>query len=95
MEILIAMARRAEIPAANGSMIRLEMKAIDAITRADVEAVRAWRRHEQGAGKSQPGAKGGEVGTNRLFSCLRHLFSWSIAEGYLDETPFKRGSVSW
>ena len=93
MEILIATLRRAEIPAANGSVIQLESKAIDAITRADVEAVRAWRRKEQ-ADKGLAGAKGGEVGTNRLLSRLRHVFSWAIAEGHIIDTPFKRGSVS-
>jgi integrase len=94
MEILIAMLRRAEIPAANGTTIRFETKPIDAITRADVEAVRAWRRHEQAIGNCRPGTKGGEVGTNRLLSRLRHLFSWAIAEGHITETPFKRGPVS-
>ena len=38
--------------------------------------------------------KGGEAGINRLLSRLRHLFNWAIAEGYLLETPFKRGPVS-
>lgn len=94
MEILLATMRRAEIPAANGSRIRFETKAIDAVTRADVEAVRAWRRLEQEAGKSRPGSKGGEVGTNRLLSRMRHVFSWAIAEGHISETPFKRGGVS-
>jgi integrase len=94
MEIMIALMRRAEIPAAKGGTVRLEAKPIDAIIRADVEAVRAWRRSEQAAGRSRPGAKGGEVGTNRLLSRLRHVFSWAIAEGHICETPFKRGPVS-
>lgn len=94
MEIMVALLRRAEIPAAKGATVRLEAKPIDAITRADVEAVRTWRRSEQAAGSSRPGAKGGEVGTNRLLSRLRHVFSWAIAEGHVTETPFKRGSVS-
>jgi integrase len=94
METLIAMGRRAEIPAANDATIRLEQKPIDAITKADVEAVRTWRRQEQAASKSQSGAKGGEVGTNRLLSRLRHVFSWAIAEGYITDTPFKRGPVT-
>ncbi len=94
MEILIAMMRRAEIHSANGAMIRLETKPVDAITRADVEAVRVWRRQEQAAGNSRPGTKGGEVGTNRVLSRLRHVFSWAIAEGHLTDTPFKRGPVS-
>ena len=93
MEILIAMLRRAEVPAAKGATVRLEAKPIDTIMRADVEAVRTWRRQEQ-ADRGVVGAKGGEVGTNRLLSRLRHLFSWAIAEGHLIDTPFKRGSVS-
>jgi integrase len=94
METLVAMARRAEIPAANGATIRLEQKPIDSVTKADIEAVRTWRRQQQAAGKSRPGLKGGEVGTNRLLSRLRHVFSWAIAEGYLTDTPFKRGPVT-
>jgi integrase len=94
MEIMIALLRRAEIPGPGGAAVRLEAKAIDGITRADVEAVRTWRRQEQAAGRSKVGAKGGEVGTNRILSRLRHVFAWAIAEGHIEATPFKRGSVS-
>jgi hypothetical protein len=66
METLVAMARRAEIPAANGATIRLEQEPIDSATKADMEAVRTWRRQQQAASKSRPDQKGGEVGTNRL-----------------------------
>jgi integrase len=93
MEILVAVLRRAEIPAALGT-IRLERKEIRAVTRADVEAVRAWRRLQQASGRSHSGSKGGEVGTNRLLSRLRHIFNWAIAEEYLEATPFKRGPVT-
>ena len=34
--------------------------------------------------------KGGEVGINRLLARLRHVFSWAIEQGYVNETPFKR-----
>lgn len=74
--------------------MRLEAKPIDAITKADVEAVRAWRRAELAAGRSRPGTKGGEAGINRLLSRLRHVFSWAIGAGHLTETPFKRGPVT-
>lgn len=94
MEILIAMLRRAEVPAARGTTVRLEEKPISEITRADVEAVRAWRRSEQAMGTSKPGSKGGEVGTNRLLSRLRHVFSWAIVARHLIDTPFKRGPIS-
>ncbi len=94
MEVLIALARRAEIPAAHGTTVKLEEKPIDAITKADIEAVRAWRRAELAAGRSRPGAKGGETGINRLLSRVRHLFNWAIGEGFLLDTPFKRGPVT-
>jgi integrase len=96
MEIHVAVLREAEIPGANGATVKLAAKPIDAITRADVESVRTWRRQQQaqGSGRSLPGSKGGECGTNRMLSRLRHVFSWAIAEGYINETPFKRGSVS-
>jgi integrase len=38
-----------------------------------------------------PGNKGGEVGINRLLERVRHLFSWAIVEGYIEQTPFRRG----
>lgn len=93
MEILVAMLRRAGIPAARGTM-RLECKEIRAVTRADVEAVRLWRRQEQASMRGRAGSRGGEVGTNRLLSRLRHIFNWAIAEEYLEATPFKRGPVT-
>jgi hypothetical protein len=94
MEILIAMLRRAEIPAAHGTTIKLESKPIADVTRADIEAVRAWRRQVQSEGGRTVGVKGGEVGINRLLSRMRHLCSWAVVEGHLSETPFKRGSVA-
>lgn len=94
MEILVALARRAEVPAGSGQLIRLEEKPIDAITRADIEAVRAWRREELAAGAARTGSKGGEAGINRLLSRLRHVFSWAVTEGHLPDTPFRRGGVT-
>jgi integrase len=34
--------------------------------------------------------KGGQVGLNRFKARVRHLFNWAIAQGYRDDTPFKR-----
>jgi integrase len=93
MEILVALARRALIPGPRDTLVRLEDKPIDAITKPDIEAVRTWRRHEQ-ARKAHVGAKGGEVAINRLLSRLRHIFTWAIGEGYLTDTPFRRGHVT-
>ena len=74
--------RRVEIPAPHGTTIRLETKPLDAITKADVETVREARLAH------------GTIGCNRLLARLRHLLNWTIAEGMLDESPFKRGGVT-
>src|SRR5687767_14224000 len=94
MEILISLARRAEIPAPGGTTIRLEDKPMASITRADIESVRNWRREERQRGRSRPGAKNGEVGINRLLSRLRHLFAWAVGEGIVEVTPFTRSGVA-
>ena len=98
MEWHLGVLRRAEVPAAGGATIRLEHKAVTAISKADVEAVRDGRRAAATARGSteqaRPGCKGGEVGINRLLARLRHVFSFAIAEGYATETPFKRHGVT-
>ena len=81
---------RAEVPGPGGHRVALAGKRIDAISKADVEAVREGRRQRP----QRPGCKGGEVGINRLLARLRHVFSWAIAEGYTTETPFKRHGVT-
>jgi integrase len=78
----LAALQRAEIPGANGTLVRLADKPIDSVTKADIEAVRTLRRVR------------GIVGTNRLLERLRHLFNWAIGEGYIERTPFKRGGVT-
>lgn len=82
---------RAQVPAAAGTTVTLGDKAIEDISKADVEAVRDERR---AALKGKKLAKGGECGINRLLSRARHLFSWAVAEGYAPGTPFKRGGVT-
>ncbi len=74
--------RRTEVPAANGATVKCEAKPIDAITRADVEAIREARRPH------------GTIGCNRLLARLRHFFNWAIAQGFIEHTPFQRGGVS-
>ena len=65
-----------------GGTIQLERKTLGAVTKIDVEAVREARRPY------------GTIGCNRLLARVRHFFNWSIAEGFLDSSPFKRGGVS-
>ena len=98
MEWHLGVLRRAGVPAAGGSTIRLEQKPMTAITKADIEAVRDGRRAAAKACSStervRPGCKDGEVGLNRLLARLRHVFSFAIAEGYATESPFKRHGVT-
>lgn len=94
METLIAVFRRAEIPGPKGTSLKLEQKPIADVTKADVEAVRDWRRAQQAEKTYLRGAKQGEVGINRMLARLRHLFSWAIEEGHLENTPFRRGPVT-
>ena len=98
MEWHLGVLRRARVPAARGTTIRLEHKPLTAISKADVEAVRDGRRSAAKVCAStervRPGCKGGEVGINRLLARLRHVFSFAIAEGYATESPFKRHGVT-
>lgn len=94
MECLVAVARRAEVQAEHGAAVRLEDRPIVDVTKADIDAVRTWRRAEFTGGRGRVGCKGGEAGINRLLARLRHVFSWAVAEGYRADTPFKRGSVT-
>ena len=95
------MIRAVTVPAANGRWVQLADKGIDAITKVDIEVVRDARRKElrdaakrahdgRATSGDVPGVKGGEVGINRLLARLRHVFSWAIEQGYVNETPFKR-----
>jgi integrase len=102
-EVHLNMLLRAHLPAAKGATIELRQKPIDTITKADIEEIRDARRRELAQAKAsdaaakrtrRPGAKGGEVGINRLLARLRHLFSWALREGYIDATPFKRNGVT-
>lgn len=51
MALQVAALRRAEVPAANASTMRLEQKPVDAILKADVEAIREDRRAAMAASK--------------------------------------------
>lgn len=90
--------RTSEIPGPGGTSVKLDTKPIDAITKADIEAVREARRaYLQQPAEDQrirAGVKGGEIGIEHMFATLRNLFNWAIAEGYVDCTPFKRNGVT-
>ena len=81
-EYHIGTIRRIPVPAAHGSTIPLEMKPFTNVNTTDIKTVQAARRSH------------GLVGCNRLMARLRHIFTWSIAEGLTDRSPFTRGGVS-
>jgi integrase len=83
MELHVERIRRSEVTVGGGRKLQLGAKPVDEITRADIEEVRvAWCSHK-------PGAKGGEVGTNRTLARVKHLFTWAIERGYTDNNPAK------
>jgi integrase len=87
MEWYLAALRRFQIPATNGTKVRLEQKPIDDITTGDVESIRdGWKRKRA--------SRDGRVGVDRALKRLRHLFNWAIERGYADKTPFKRNGVT-
>lgn len=78
MERHVRLLRRTVLPSGSGTIVTLEARRFDSITRADVEAIRRLST------LNMPRTKGGVVGANRLLARLRHMFNWAIAQGYID-----------
>ena len=91
------------------SVIRVDIDAVFASRLAAVEAARHAVRQVselRAAEKAVPqellrtashagrSSKGGHVGLNRFKARVRHFFNWAIAQGYRDDTPFKRHGVN-
>ena len=91
------------------SVLRADIDAVFASRLAAVEAARRAARQVaelRAAGKAVPqelqkaaahagrSTKGGHVGLNRFKARARHFFNWAIAQGYRDDTPFKRHGVN-
>lgn len=51
------------------------------------DTVEVFREQRRAAGT-------GATGTNRYLGALRAVFNWAVRVGYVDRTPFKRGSES-
>jgi integrase len=81
-EYHVKMMRRTAVPDVAGGTVMLDDKALRAVTKADIEGVRETRLPH------------GTVGTNRLLARVRHFLNWSVAESFLDSSPFKRGGVT-
>ena len=90
-------------------MLRVDIDAVFASRLAAVEAARQAAREVaelRAAEKAVPqellrtashagrSSKGGHVGLNRFKARVRHFFNWAIAQGYRDDTPFKRHGVN-
>jgi integrase len=80
--------RAMPLPAAHGTTITLGEKTLDAVTGADLDALRRDWTLETTA------AQGGRTGPNRALKRLRHFFNWAIEKAYTDRSPFKRGHVN-
>lgn len=97
-ENYVAILKSAKVPGPGGSSMLLKDRPIDAVTKADVESARDWRRAQLHRAPAEqrvrPGEKDGEIGIEHLLQTLRHMFNWAIAEGYVDHTPFKRHGVT-
>ena len=70
---------------------RLAAREIANLRAAGEVAPKELRRVAALAGRS---TKGGHVGLNRFKARVRHFFNWAIAQGYRDDTPFKRHGVN-
>jgi len=58
----------------------------DDVTAADIKSVvKAWRTGK----RTKAGTQGGAVAERHLLQTARHVYNWSIAEGYATRTPFK------
>jgi integrase len=98
IENYVHILERLEIPIGDGQHAALRTRPFTSITKADLEAVREARRLELAnppeKSRIRPGCKRGEVGIEHLMATSRQLWNWAILEGYVDNTPFKRGGVS-
>jgi integrase len=81
----------AEAQAAAERVRKLEAENASLPKDAHVEIPRELRRAASLAGRS---SKGGLVALNRFKARVRHFFNWAVAQGYRDDTPYKRHGVN-
>jgi len=79
-------ARLAAIEAARKAALE-----VAALRAAEKSVPKEIRRAAALAGRS---TKGGHVALNRFKARAQHFFNWAIAQGYRDDTPFKRHGVN-
>jgi len=73
--------RTIEVPAANGTTVKLESKPIDDVATRDIKehAVATWKKRP----------RCGPIAIRQLLQAGRHFFRWAIEEGYATRTPFR------
>jgi integrase len=91
----IADITKADVEAVRDAQRAAMRRALGERTRWDEEAE---ERAKNGDAMNRPRprfmVKSGEAGINRLLARLRALFNWAIAEGFVEQTPFKKAGVT-
>ena len=91
---------RTSVPRANGIRQRLSAIEASAVTKHDVEAFQEFHRqvHREpfvdARGRQRVRRRGGPVGANRCLLRLRAFYNWALANDYVTQTPFKRGTAT-
>jgi integrase len=81
--------KRVEIPGYNGQKVALKDKPMVEITTDDLKAIRVhWPL------KAARGSKGGTTAPDRNLKLLRHIFNWSIVNGIVESSPFKKAHLN-
>lgn len=81
--------RNSEVPAANGTTMKLEAKPIAEVTGADIEHVaHTWQMQAKDC------KHGGMDAKRHLLTTARRLFNWGIRQKIARSTPFKEHGVA-
>ena len=86
---------RAVVVRADGTSAPLGGWCVRDITADTLERLRAARIGRVYTRETGSNVLGGPVAANRDLRLLRAAFNWAIRVGYVDTTPFKRGTVAW
>jgi integrase len=91
---------RTSMRRANAIVQRLGTIEASAVTKHDVEAFQEFHRQVRrepfidARGRERVRRRGGLVGANRCLLRLRAFYNWALANDYVAQTPFKRGTAT-
>jgi hypothetical protein len=91
---------RTSISRVNGSVQRLGSIEACSVTKHDVQAFHEFHRQVRrepfvdARGRQHLRHRGGPVGANRCLLRLRAFYNWALANEYVTQTPFKRGTAT-